>query len=121
MQLLCGDLFDPIISGLDAAKFDLVVSNPPYVSEPEYATLDKNVRDYEPADALLAGADGLDVYRRIVERVDDFLKPDGVLMMEIGYAQGPTIREMFEQSGIFNTITIEKDFANNDRIAIAEK
>ena len=97
------------------------MSNPPYVSEPEYATLDKNVRDYEPADALLAGADGLDVYRRIVERVDDFLKPDGVLMMEIGYAQGPAVGELLENAAVFKAVTIEKDFANNDRIAIGTK
>ena len=73
VQLLCGDLFDPIIEGLDEARFDLIVSNPPYVSEAEYAALDKNVKEYEPAGALLAGADGLDVYKRIVEKVDDFL------------------------------------------------
>ncbi|MDH4202462.1 MAG: peptide chain release factor N(5)-glutamine methyltransferase [Phycisphaerae bacterium] len=121
VQLLCGDLFDPVIEGLDAARFDLIVSNPPYVSEPEYAALDKNVKDYEPKDALLAGADGLDVYKRILEKVDDFLKPDGALMMEIGYAQGPAIRELLEASGVFRTITIEKDFANNDRIAVAAK
>ena len=121
VRLLCGDLFDPIIEGLDAAKFDLIVSNPPYVSEIEYESLDKNVKDYEPAHALLAGADGLDVYKRIAEKVDDFLKPDGVLMMEIGYAQGKAIRELLEQTGIFKTITTEKDFANNDRIAIAKK
>lgn len=121
VRLLCGDLFDPVIEGLDDGKFDLIVSNPPYVSEPEYAALDKNVRDYEPAGALLAGADGLDVYKRILEKIDDFLKPDGALMMEIGYAQGPAIRELLENTGAFKTITIEKDFANNDRIAIAKK
>jgi len=121
VKLLCGDLFDPIIEGLDAAKFDLIVSNPPYVSEAEYAALDKNVKEYEPVHALLAGADGLDVYKRILEKVGDFLTSDGALMMEIGYAQGPAIRESLEQTGIFKTITIEKDFANNDRIAIAKK
>lgn len=121
VQLLCGDLFDPIIEGLDEARFDLIVSNPPYVSESEYESLEKNVKEYEPAHALLAGADGLDVYRRIVEKADDFLKPDGALMMEIGYAQGPAIRKLLEASGVFKTITIVKDFANNDRIAIAKK
>jgi release factor glutamine methyltransferase len=121
VRLLCGDLFDPIIEQLDKARFDLIVSNPPYVSEPEYEALDKNVKEYEPKHALLAGADGLDVYKRIAEKVDDFLKPDGTLMMEIGYAQGPAVRQLLENSGIFKTITIEKDFANNDRIAIARK
>jgi release factor glutamine methyltransferase len=121
VQLLCGDLFDPIIEGLDEARFDLIVSNPPYVSKAEYEELDKNVKEYEPSHALLAGADGLDVYRCIAEKVDDFLKPDGTLMMEIGYAQGPAIGKLLENTGVFKTITIEKDFANNDRIAIATK
>ena len=63
----------------------------------------------------------LDIYKSIIERIDNFLKPDGALMMEIGYAQGPAIRKLLEANGIFKEITIEKDFANNDRIAIAEK
>lgn len=121
VQLLCGDLFDPIMEGLDDGKFDLIVSNPPYVSESEYEALDKNVKEYEPTHALLAGVDGLDVYKRIAEKIDDFLKPDGALMMEIGYAQGKAVRELLENAGCFKTITIEKDFANNDRIAIAKK
>ena len=106
VQILCGDLFDPIIEGLDEARFDLIVSNPPYVSEAEYAALDKNVKEYEPTGALLAGADGLDVYKRIAEKVDDFLKSDGALMMEIGYAQGKAIRELLENIGTFKTIVI---------------
>jgi release factor glutamine methyltransferase len=121
ITLLCGDLFDPIISGLDVEKFDLIVCNPPYVSSAEYEKLDKNVKDYEPRKALFAGIDGLDIYRRIIEKADEFLKPDAALMMEIGYAQGPAIRELLEQSGAFTEIKIEKDFHNNDRIVSAKK
>ena len=121
VKLLCGDLFDPIIDGLDDGRFDVVVSNPPYVSKAEYDELDKNVKEYEPPGALLAGADGLDVYKRITEKVDDFLRPDGALMMEIGYAQGPAVGDLLEKAGVFKAVTIEKDFANNDRIAIATK
>jgi release factor glutamine methyltransferase len=121
VQLLCGDLFDPIIAGLDNTQFDLIVSNPPYVSDGEYDKLDKNVKDYEPKLALQAGIEGLDVYERILQKVGDFLKPDGALMMEIGYAQGPAIRKLLEETALFKHITIEKDFANNDRIAIAKK
>ena len=121
VKLLCGDLFDPIIKGLDEAQFDLIISNPPYVSESEYETMDKNVKEFEPTHALLAGADGLDVYQRIIGKVGDFLKPDGALMMEIGYAQGPAVGELLESAGVFQTIAIEKDFANKDRIAIVTK
>ncbi|MHC4553289.1 MAG: peptide chain release factor N(5)-glutamine methyltransferase [Planctomycetota bacterium] len=119
IQLLCGDLFDPIISGLDDTQFDLIVSNPPYVSDDEFEALDKNVKEYEPALALRAGVDGLDVYKRIIEKVADFLKPDGGLMMEIGYAQGDAINQLLTDAKLFKEIKIEKDFANNDRIAIA--
>lgn len=119
VRLLTGDLFDPVVKGLDAAAFDLVVSNPPYVSDAEYEGLDKNVKDYEPKQALLAGPDGLDVYRRITARVGEFLKPDGILMLEIGYAQGPAVRAMLEEAGGFGEIRIEKDLSNNDRIVIA--
>ena len=121
IKLLCGDLFDPIISGLDVEKFDLIVCNPPYVSADEFEKLGKNVKDYEPRLALFAGDDGLDIYRRIAERVDAFLKPDGALMLEAGYSQGQAVRELLEQANCFSEITIEKDFSNNDRIAIARK
>ena len=121
IRLLCGDLFEPIIKQLDVNQFDLIVCNPPYVSTAEYDKLDKNVKDYEPASALLAGADGMDVYRRIVEKVDEFLKPDATFMLEIGYAQGPSVKELLKQTVAFSEIKIEKDFHNNDRIVISRK
>ena len=121
VRLLCGDLFDPVIKGLDAPAFDLIVSNPPYVSQAEYDKLDKNVKDYEPKHALLAGADGLDVYRRMTAQVGDFLKPDGALMLEIGYLQGKAVRALLEQTDLFSDIRIEKDLAGCERIAVARR
>jgi len=121
VKLLCGDLFDPIMPQLDVEKFDLIVCNPPYVSSDEFEKLDKNVKDYEPKLALFAGDDGLDIYRRIVEKVEQFLKPDAALMLEIGYKQGEVVRRLLEQAGCFSGIVIEKDHCNNDRIVIAKK
>ena len=137
IKLLCGDLFDPLVPQLDVGKpalpvpsvvegsnaegFDLIVCNPPYVSASEFEKLDKKIKDYEPKSALLAGADGLDIYRRIIEKVEAFLKTDAALMLEIGYSQGPVVRELLEQLGIFSEITIEKDFHKNDRVAVAKK
>ena len=121
ITLLCGDLFEPLVPRLDVDKFDLIVCNPPYVSAAEYEKLEKNVKDYEPKLALFAGDDGLDIYRRIIDKVDAFLKPDAALMLEIGYAQGPVIKELLEQAGAFAEIKIEKDFHDNDRIATARK
>jgi len=121
VKLLCGDLFEPLVPQLDVAQFDLIVCNPPYVSAAEYEALEKNVKDYEPRIALLAGDDGLDVYRRICEKIDAFLKPAAALMLEIGYAQGPPVRELLETTGIVSDIKIEKDLHNNDRIVTATK
>ncbi|UCE99622.1 MAG: peptide chain release factor N(5)-glutamine methyltransferase [Planctomycetota bacterium] len=121
VTLLCGDLFDPIVPQLGGGKFDLIVCNPPYVSAAEFERLDKSVKDYEPKSALFAGADGLDFYRQICEKAEAFLKPDAALIMEISYSQGQGVRELLEQRVRFSEITIEKDFHDNDRIAIAKK
>lgn len=121
VHLLCGDLFTPIIEGLDQTKFDVITSNPPYIATGEYEKLDKNVRDYEPELALHAGVDGLDVYRRIVEQGPEHLKPGGRLMLEIGYKQGEAVTRLLEDSAAFADITVEKDFAKNDRIVTAVK
>jgi release factor glutamine methyltransferase len=91
------------------------------VSSAEYETLAVNVKDYEPKSALLAGTDGLDIYRRLIGKIDEFLKPGAALMLEIGYAQGPAVRELLEQTGTFAEIKIEKDPHDNDRVVMAEK
>ncbi|MDD5326844.1 MAG: peptide chain release factor N(5)-glutamine methyltransferase [Phycisphaerae bacterium] len=121
IKLLHGDLFDPIVPYLDVEKFDLIVCNPPYVSAAEFEKLDKNVKDYEPRLALFAGDEGLDIYRRIVEKAGQFLKPDAKLMLEIGCEQGPAVKQLLEMVGCFSEITIEKDNQGNDRIVIAKK
>jgi len=121
IKLLCGDLFDAIIPHLDVEKFDLIVCNPPYISAAEFEKLEKNVKDYEPRLSLYAGTDGLDIYRKIAKQVDDFLKADGALMLEIGYAQGQAVHKLLEDTGVFSEIRIEKDFHDNDRIVIARK
>jgi len=119
IELLRGDLFDPIMPQLDVSKFDLIVCNPPYITAAEFGSLDKNIKAFEPRIALYGGEDGLDVYRRIVERVDQFLKPEAALMLEVGYRQGQAVRQLLEQIGCFTEIKVEKDFHDNDRIAIA--
>jgi len=117
VELRPGDLFEPLVPQLDL--FDLIVCNPPYVSAAEYEVLDRNVKDYEPRIALHAGPDGLDLYRKIVTKVDQFLKPDGILLLEIGYTQGPAVRELLEQTGVFAQIRIDKDLQAHDRVVVA--
>jgi release factor glutamine methyltransferase len=117
IELRHGDLFEPLVPQLDV--FDLIACNPPYVSAPEYEALDRNVKEYEPRLALYAGPDGLDLYRRIVEKVREFLKPDGILLLEIGYRQGPPVRELLELTGLFAPIRIDKDLQGHDRVVTA--
>jgi len=72
------------------------------------------VKDYEPRIALYAGEQGLDAYRRVAERVTEFLKADGALLLEIGHMQGPAVRELLEQTELFHTIQIDKDLSGHD-------
>jgi release factor glutamine methyltransferase len=129
IELLRGDLFEPIIPGLPVrrsvsevggpAKFDLIVCNPPYVSQPQFEKLATNVRDFEPRVALTAGSDGLDIIKRIIADATQFLKPAAVLMLEIGNEQGVAVRNLLENAGRFATVNIEKDYQNLDRLAVA--
>jgi len=119
IELRQGDLFDPLIAELD--QFDMIVCNPPYVSAAEYEALDKNVKDYEPRIALYAGEQGLDAYRRIAQRVAEFLRPDGILLLEIGHAQGPAVQELLQQTNAFETIKVEKDLSHRYRVVIAQR
>ncbi len=119
IKLLQGDLFEPVIAGLGPAKFDLIVCNPPYVSEPEYEKLAPNVKDFEPKSALTAGRDGLDIIKRIIAETGRHLKPTGTLMLEIGNEQGNTVRNLLETVGYFDTVKIEKDYSNHDRLTVA--
>ena len=121
IELLNGDLFAPVIAQLDVSEFDLIVTNPPYVSSSEYEALAENVKNYEPKHALYAGADGLDIYRRIISEIDKHLKPGGAFIAEIGYAQGPAVKELLEETDVFTDIKIEKDFNRNDRVVTATK
>jgi len=121
VELLCGDLFEPVTARLPGDRFDLIVCNPPYVNAAEYEALARNVRDYEPKLALFAGADGLDILRRVIQEAGGFLKPGGALMLEIGFSQDLAIKELLEQTGTFAEIRFDKDLQNHDRIAIAKK
>lgn len=93
--------------------YDIIVCNPPYVSEEEYARLDESVRLYEPRGALTAG-DGYEFYRRIAAEAE-CLNSGGSLVLEIGAEQADAVCEMLKQSG-FNGIECMKDYAGRDRI-----
>lgn len=120
VRLIEGDMFAPLAEYAQSG-FDMIVSNPPYVSKAEYEGLDKNVRDYEPQAALLAGEGGLEFYRIIAENCERFLKPTGAVVLEIGFEQAADVCNIFDSLSIFSSVKSLKDFAGNDRIVIAQR
>ena len=99
-------------------KYDVIVSNPPYIPTAECDTLDPRVKDHEPRNALDGGVSGLDFYERFVGDAMNVLKPGGALFFEIGDGQGDALRELFEAYG-FAGATVERDFAGRERYAFA--
>ena len=99
-------------------KFDLIVSNPPYITDEEMTRLDKSVRDYEPHLALRGGADGLDFYRAIVENFSPALKPGGFLAFEYGMGQGYGVATIM-QAADYHQPEIRKDNQGINRAIIA--
>lgn len=97
-------------------KLDLITANPPYIPDANHASLPPDVRDFEPRLALTAGADGLDVLRRIVAEAPRMLAPGGVLAVEIDAPSGEAVRSLFSAAG-FVDIRVTRDYAGRDRIA----
>ncbi len=116
LRFLEGDLLDPVAG----ERFDIVVSNPPYVPETDRATLSVEVREFEPALALFAGEDGLDVYRRLIPDAFIALVPGGYLALEIGYGQSPAITELLVNAG-FAQIEFVPDLQKIPRVACARR
>ena len=112
IRLLEGDLFEPL---KDDEKFDLIVSNPPYVSESEYRDLMPEVKDHEPVIALIAGPEGLDIYKRLIADAPAHLKEGGILMLEIGSGQAKAVTALMKEAG-FKDIEVIKDLAELDRV-----
>lgn len=100
-------------------QYDIIVSNPPYVSDSEYATLERSVRRYEPRMALTAG-DGLKFYRIIAGEAWRYLNEGGALVLEIGAQQGADVVALMKAGG-FHSVICKKDYAGRDRIVIARR
>ncbi len=100
-------------------KYDMIVSNPPYIKREVIKTLQKEVRS-EPIIALDGGYDGLDFYRKIIYQADEFLKYKGYLCLEIGYDQKDDVIELIEQQNKYINIYSKKDLYDNDRIVITK-
>ena len=101
-----------------AGKFDLIVSNPPYISEYEMTNLSKDVLNWEPRIALTPEGDGLEAYKYILNGAKKLLKPNGKLILEIGYNQRDDVSNLLKSNN-YKNITFIKDINNKDRIISA--
>ena len=114
VRLMLSDWFD----ALAGERFDLIVSNPPYIEQNDVHLTQGDVR-FEPISALASGADGLDDIRHIVEHCLIYLKPQGWLMIEHGYNQADLVADLMAEAGLVSIKTI-KDFGGNNRVTIAK-
>ena len=107
--------FEPDKAGGKQEKFDIIVSNPPYIETEIVETLAAEVKDHEPGIALDGGKDGLDFYRKIAKEAGAYLNRGGMLFLEIGYNQGEAVTKLLEESG-FRDVQLKKDYAGLDRV-----
>lgn len=117
IEFVKSDLFD----GLDPEKkFDLIVSNPPYIPSRDIPLLDPEIRDYEPRVAIDGGLDGLDVIRRIARDSHNYMQKGGFLVMEVGEGQGPSVLEILRGSN-YSDCMIFKDLSGKERCIVSRK
>ena len=117
IEFLQGDGFAALSAD---SKFDLIMSNPPYIPSAEIETLQPEVRDFDPRAALDGGADGLDFYRILAAKAKAFLKPDGKIMLEFGDGQAEAICTIF-QNEKWIVEAVKEDYSQRARILIAKK
>ena len=114
-KFIKSDLLNEVIN--QQKKYDMLVSNPPFIKEEVIDTLMEDVKDYEPHTALSGGNDGLDFYRRIVDDSDKILKENGILAFEIGHDQGEEVSNLMIEKG-YKNVRVVKDLAGLDRVVI---
>jgi len=112
VTLFEGSLFEPF----NGQRFDLIVSNPPYIPTAELDTLQPEVRDFEPQQALDGGKDGLDFYRLIIPAAPEHLNSGGWLLFEVGIEEAEPVLELFETTGQFAELFTAKDTAGIERV-----
>jgi release factor glutamine methyltransferase len=118
LDFALADVFHGLPRG---CRFDLIVSNPPYIPAAEYEQLEPNVREYEPRTALHGGEDGLDCYRRLVPQTARRLSAGGVLAVEVGAGQETAVVELFAAAGAYDPAQQRSDLAGVPRVVWARR
>jgi release factor glutamine methyltransferase len=105
----------------ESRPFDLIVGNPPYISQNDASSLPTEVRDHEPHSALFGGGTGVEIYARLIEQAGAKLRPGGVLVLELGYNFADAVRKMFHMEHRWANISITNDLAGIPRVIAAER
>jgi len=116
-----GDLFGPVQSLRDKEVFDLILSNPPYITRSEIRRLAREIKDFEPTLALDGGEDGMEFYRRITLEAPFYLRKGGWLLLEVGEGQGEEVTELIERSESFLEPNLLPDLSGIERVAKAQR
>jgi len=116
IRFLAGSLFADL-SGV----FDVIVSNPPYISDEEFLRLPDDVRKFEPPEALLGGPEGISLHREIIKGGLQYLEAGGYLVMEIGAGQRRQLEELLQKTGSYANISCRQDYAGYDRVILARR
>jgi release factor glutamine methyltransferase len=116
VELRRGSLFEPLKR---SERFDVIASNPPYVGEGDEESLEPEVRDWEPRAALFAGADGLDVLRRIAVGACEHLRPGGLLALEVGAGQARIVADWLESDRGYVEVKVMRDYTGRERFVFA--
>ncbi|MCH2161128.1 MAG: peptide chain release factor N(5)-glutamine methyltransferase [Phycisphaerales bacterium] len=119
VSLLQGSLYEPLEPS-DRGTFDLLVSNPPYVSDVEWTRCAENVRGHEPESALRGGPDGLAVIRPLLAEAASVVRAGGVVAIEIQYDQGEAVQQLFLDSGL-DTVSVHADHEGHERVVVGRR
>ena len=114
MDYLVGSLFEPLVN--KEIKADIIISNPPYISEDEKHLMTPSVLEYEPGTALFADDNGLALYKAMIRTLPDVLKPGGRVYFEIGFSQADTLKRYIENIWPGTCVQVIKDINQQDRI-----
>ena len=118
LDIRVGDLFAPLEG---EAPFDVITANPPYIPTTELTKLDRNVREYEPRQALDGGADGLAFHRRLLKEAPQHLRPGGRLFIEMQFDQGDALRALADRSGAWQDAQVLRDFTGHERVLLVRR
>lgn len=116
IKFIKSDLFSALKKGFGGSKFNMILSNPPYIPSGIIPTLQREITEHEPLLALDGGEDGLDFYRRIIQEAPFYLKKKGLLIMEIGHDQALAIQGLLDDTGKYEEPVIIKDLAGMNRV-----